>query len=149
MRKRWLPRLAMAALVFNVVTFGQTQDASALLVHFFLTQTTSPTVVSDAAGATRYDGGTVALGDGSIIGRYVRVLRTVNGVTDALNAALVNITLFAQGTLDNLTLQGSHSFTSGNETGGVTGASVRGFVGAIWDLHVTSDTTATLTVNVP
>jgi hypothetical protein len=88
-----------------------------------------------------------------VIGRFARVKRTVlGGGTDTLNTAMLTITIFFNGPSapQTLTLQGSHSFSDGEERGSISGASstFRGAVGITFE-GPTSGTTTTLTFEIP
>lgn len=82
--------------------------------------------VDDAAGRLQTEGGEVFQGD-QHIGNYASTKRVVIGGTEALNAAMLTLTLFFIGEpgqdIENMTLQGSHDFGSGNEVGSVSAAS--------------------------
>lgn len=145
-------RLPVVAVIALVLACASTAHASTLLT-LNLTRVTANTGVPDAAGAWGFDGGTVSF-QGTVIGRYARVLRTVlSGGTDPLNTAMVTMTLFLTGANppQNLTLQGSHSFSDGEERGSISGASstFRGAVGITFELAQTSTTTMNLTFEIP
>jgi len=77
-------------------------------------------------GRTQYDAGKLLAGTQGV-GEYVRV-KDVHAVT--MNVAAVTITLFFPAPLPvPITLQGVHSFDSGNETGSISASSVAGISG--------------------
>ncbi len=63
--------------------------------------------------------------NGKLCGYYMMEFKIVFGTVDALNTAAITINLFEAGgdPPENLTLQGSHSFDTGDQKGGVSGAS--------------------------
>ncbi len=85
------------------------------------------TNVSDSAGLTQYEAGTVAKANGSAIGYYNISRRVTTGFSGPLNTAAETITLVlaasASAPLNNITVEGSHSFDSGAFLGGVSAAS--------------------------
>jgi hypothetical protein len=86
----------------------------------------SLTGVTDAAGSWQYEGGKIFRG-ATQIGNYAVMRRITTGGTDAQSTAMVTITLFFFSSLppENITLQGSHDFSSGAYIGGVSAASNR------------------------
>ena len=77
-------------------------------------------------GRTQHDAGKLLAGP-QVVGEYVRV-KDVHAVT--MNVAAVTITLFFPAPLPvPITLQGVHSFDSGNETGSISASSVAGITG--------------------
>ncbi|MFD7306335.1 hypothetical protein ACFV83_36410 [Streptomyces pharetrae] len=86
----------------------------------------SLTNVDDAAGGWQFEGGMV-LDHGAHVAQYASSRRVTIGGTNALNAATVTLTLFfgsASGqAAENMTLQGAHSFSSGEAIGSVSAAS--------------------------
>ncbi|MFE5620607.1 hypothetical protein ACFQ8S_00820 [Streptomyces virginiae] len=83
------------------------------------------TNVDDAAGRWQFEGGEVV--EQSVhLADYACTRRVITGGTDALNAAMLTLTLFfrdASGqTADNMTLQGTHSFSTGEALGSVSAA---------------------------
>jgi hypothetical protein len=102
-----------------------------------LLEQTSPQFNLDPPGAplplarTQYDAGRILLGNESI-GEYLRV-KDAHAVT--LNAAAVTITLFfpfPDAPPVPITLQGSHSFDSGNQVGSISASSVPGMIGTVF-----------------
>ncbi|AYB39786.1 hypothetical protein [Brevibacillus laterosporus] len=81
----------------------------------------SLTNVDDPAGGWQYEGGRVFEGN-NFVANYASTKRTVNQGTTAQNTAMLTLTLFFNG-LENITLQGSHDFSSGREIGSVSSAS--------------------------
>jgi len=86
----------------------------------------SLTNVDDAAGRWQHEGGTVFKG-GIQIGNYALTRRVTFGGTDQQNTAMLTITLFFFKSIppENITLQGSHDFSSGRFIGGVSATSGR------------------------
>ena len=84
----------------------------------------SLTNVDDAAGNWQHEGGKVFL-DGNYIADYVTTRRITFGGTDAQNTAMLTMTIFVIGENppQNITLQGSHDFSSGRYIGSVSAAS--------------------------
>jgi len=83
--------------------------------------------VDDAAGRWQFEGGEV-LENGKQVANYASVKRVTYKGTDqnGQNTASVTTTLFFLGATNppqNVTLEGSHDFSSGNETGSVSAAS--------------------------
>jgi hypothetical protein len=77
-------------------------------------------------GRTQYDAGRVLMA-GQVIGEYLRV-KDVHAVS--FNVAAVTITLFfPAATPAPITLQGAHTFDSGNEAGSISASSVAGITG--------------------
>jgi hypothetical protein len=149
--KRSLPIVVAVCLVLVCTT--PSYAASVILT---LTRISTLTSVDDAVGAWQFDGGTVSL-EGSVIGRYARVKRTVlGGGTDTQNTAMLTITIFFTGSSTQLTapqtvtLQGSHSFSDNEERGGISAASsaFKGAVGITFE-GPSAGLTTTLTFDVP
>jgi hypothetical protein len=114
-----------------------------------LLEQTSQLFNLDPAGAplplarSQYDAGRVLMA-GQSIGEYLR-LKDVHAVTQ--NVAAVTITLFfPSDTPASITLQGVHSFDSGDETGSITASIVPGVVGTGFSY---SGATKTLTLLFP
>ena len=79
-------------------------------------------------GRTQYDAGNIMY-QGVKVGEYLRVKDVHDGT---LNVAAVQITLFFNGIV--MTLQGSHSFNTGNEVGGISASSAVGVAGHAFSL---------------
>jgi hypothetical protein len=79
--------------------------------------------VADAAGVLQHEGGTVFKGTMQI-GNYAISRRVTTGGT-AQNAAALTVTIFFLGATppDSITLQGTHSFSTGGVAGSVSAAS--------------------------
>lgn len=150
MRNCWVFRLMIMLPLFVAVIFGPMQASYAAPVSFTLTRTAPLTSVSDAASSTLYEVGTVSSG-GTVVGRFVRTIRTVTGVTEPQNTGIVTITILGLGPAPppNVTLLGSHDFSSGNNIGGISGSSIPGVTGLTWLLTTVSVGVYTLTVNLP
>jgi hypothetical protein len=86
----------------------------------------SLTNVDDAAGRWQFEGGPV-LQQAARVADYASSKRAVASGTAAQNTAMLTMTLFwigqGQQAAGNMTLQGSHDFNSGEETGSVSAAS--------------------------
>ncbi len=93
----------------------------------YLLQRVSLNNVADVAGLWQHEGGNV-LQDGKQVGYYASYKRVTNGGTTAENTAMLTLTIFFNKLLgttapENITVQGSHDFNSGNEIGSVSAAS--------------------------
>jgi hypothetical protein len=86
----------------------------------------SLTNVEDAGGRWQYEGGE-ATGENELVANYASTKRVVIQGTETQNTAILTLTLFFRGSssqpIENMTLQGSHDFTSGDEIGSVSAAS--------------------------
>jgi hypothetical protein len=85
------------------------------------------TNVDDPPGRWQFEGGQV-VENAAQVANYASIKRVVFKGTDqnCQNTAMVTTTLFFLGATNppqNITLQGAHDFTSGNETGSVSAAS--------------------------
>jgi len=92
-----------------------------------------------ALARTQHDSGDIMIGTIKI-GEYVRV-KNVNAA--GLNVAAVTLTLFfpGRGDLPNvITLQGVHSFNTGNERGSISASDYGDLAGIQWRLDASSDT---------
>jgi hypothetical protein len=82
--------------------------------------------VTDVAGLWQHEGGEV-LQNEKQVGYYASYKRVTTGGTDALNTAMVTLTIFLgksrTGAPENITFQGAHDFNSGNEIGSISAAS--------------------------
>ena len=80
--------------------------------------------VDDAAGRWQFAGGQVLIG-AKQVANYASTKRVVWKGTDAQNTAMLTVTIFFLGKKppENITLQGSHDFTSGGQAGSVSAAS--------------------------
>ncbi len=145
MRNRRLVEYTLALVLFIALIVGPVGASHAAPVTLTLARTTAVTTVTDSAGFTLYDGGTVTLAT-NIIGRYVRAIRTFNG-SELQNTGIVTITLLGLGAAppQNVTLFGSHDLTSGSEIGGVGASSVVGLA-TTWSLTTVSAGVYTLTL---
>jgi hypothetical protein len=146
--RNWTTRIVITLMLIATISCGLPHAGEAATsVTAVLARTTAQNTSLDAAGSWIFDGGTVSLA-GVVVGQYSRVLRTIFGATDLQNSAMVTITIFLLGqiTPDNLTLQGAHSFTTSDETGSISAASLTGAVGIRWTLV---GATNTLTFVVP
>jgi hypothetical protein len=89
--------------------------------------------VDDSAGRWQYTGGQV-LQNRKPAGDYIGVKRVVFGATSPQNTASLTLTIFFKGQKppQNITLQGSHDFSSGRQAGSVSAASndYSGLIGA-------------------
>lgn len=83
--------------------------------------------VTDVAGLWQHEGGVVYQKEKQV-GYYASTKRVTHGGTDALNTAMLTLTIFFDKKLgtkapENITFQGSHDFNSGEEIGSVSAAS--------------------------
>lgn len=81
--------------------------------------------VDDAAGRWQFEGGEAIRGT-KTVANYATVRRVTTGGTDAQNTAMLTTTLFFIGRSappQNITLQGAHDFSSGDQIGSVSAAS--------------------------
>lgn len=82
--------------------------------------------VDDIAGRWQHEGGEV-FQKNKKLGYYASTKRVTFGATDAQNTAMLTLTLFLAksktGAVENITVQGSHDFNTGNEIGSVSAAS--------------------------
>lgn len=82
--------------------------------------------VDDVAGRWQHEGGEVLLKTKKV-GYYASYKRVTWGGTDKDNTAMLTATIFLEksrtGAYENITLQGSHDFNTGNEIGSVSAAS--------------------------
>jgi hypothetical protein len=86
------------------------------------------TNVDDAAGRWQFEGGQVFFREKEHVANYASVKRVTFKGTDqnGQNTASVSTTLYFLGAHNppqNVTLEGAHDFSSGNETGSVSAAS--------------------------
>ena len=79
----------------------------------------------DPAGRWQYEGGQALDREKRHVANYAVTRRVTIGGTDAQNTAMLTMTLFFLGVTppQNITVQGSHDFNSGNEIGSVSAAS--------------------------
>jgi hypothetical protein len=125
MRQQY-PVTLLSILVVPVVLFlwANTSDAQSLTVTL---TGASLTNVDDAAGRWQHEGGGVfCASDNSHIANYALYRRVTTGGTDNQNTAMLTMTIFFLGRNppQNLTLQGSHDFSSGRYIGSVSAASI-------------------------
>jgi hypothetical protein len=82
--------------------------------------------VDDVAGRWQHEAGNVLQRE-KPVGQYAIYRRVTFGGTDVQNTAMVTLTIFLEksktGAPENITAQGSHDFSSGNEVGSVSAAS--------------------------
>jgi len=82
--------------------------------------------VDDVAGRWQHEAGVVTQ-KGKNVGYYASTKRVTWGGTDPQNTAMLTLTIFLEksrtGAPENITLQGSHDFNTGNEIGSVSAAS--------------------------
>lgn len=81
--------------------------------------------VDDTAGRWQFSGGE-AHRDGKHFANFIGIKRVVFGATEEQNTASLTVTYFILGEKppQNLTLQGTHDFNSGNQIGSVSAASI-------------------------
>ncbi|OQK15759.1 hypothetical protein AU255_16310 [Methyloprofundus sedimenti] len=85
-----------------------------------LVRTSTLTNVDDAEGRWQFEGGEVYLGK-TLIGYFVSKKRVSFGAL--LNKAALETTIILSSGDNNITFQGEHSFTTGNQEGAVSAAS--------------------------
>ena len=80
---------------------------------------------NDAAGLWQYEGGQVLDAQKQRVANYAVTRRVTTSGTSAQNTAMLTMTLFFVGKAppENITVQGSHDFSSGGEIGSVSAAS--------------------------
>jgi hypothetical protein len=80
--------------------------------------------VDDKGGSWQFEGGKVML-KGEHVADYAATRRSVKKGTDGQNTAMLTVTIFFLGKKppENITLQGSHDYGSGEQTGSVSAAS--------------------------
>ena len=125
MRQHWIHRFVGGLVLFAAMFSGLSTTSDAAPLTVTLVRTSGLTNVDDAAGRWQFDGGEVRF-MGSVVARFARVKRVVfGGGTDVQNTAMLTITIFLLGEdpPQNVTLQGSHSFNSGQIIGSISGAS--------------------------
>jgi hypothetical protein len=88
----------------------------------------NPSESQNPPGAWQHEGGKVLCSDGTQIANYIAYRRMTFSGTGPQNTAAVTLTIFFIGGTppQNITLQGSHDFNSGGQTGSVSAAS-KGF----------------------
>ena len=117
---------------------------TATTVTFKLTRTTLKNV-DDAAGLWQFESGHVSR-KGEKVANYSSTKRVTFGGTDSdgQNAATVNTTFLFLGSspAENITLTGTHTFNSGNQTGSVSAASSsqRTYIGQTYTRNGSTDT---------
>jgi hypothetical protein len=125
--------------------------ASAAPVNFRLVRTT-PLFNEDPPGAplplarTQYDSGDVQNAQGQKIGEYLR-LKDVHAA--GLNVAATTLTLFfprGAGLPGVITMQGVHSFNTGDEAGSVSASTFPTTIDVQWTV---AGATSILTINLP
>jgi hypothetical protein len=124
MRQQY-PVTLLRMLVVPVVLFLWANPSDAQSLTMTLTRA-SLTNVDDAAGRWQHEGGGVfCASDNSQIANYALYRRVTTGGTDNQNTAMLTLTIFFLGRPppQNLTLQGSHDFSSGRYIGSVSAAS--------------------------
>jgi hypothetical protein len=115
--------LRCSAIAMLLMSLAQSVDAAPLDLAL---KRTSLTNVDDSAGRWQFEGGKVFQGNKQVA-NYASIKRVVVGGTDDQNTATASMTIFFLGKKppENITLQGSHDFNSGNETGSVSAASAQ------------------------
>ena len=80
---------------------------------------------TDASGLWQYEGGRALDQEKRHVADYAVTRRVTKGGTDDQNTAMLTMTLFFLGKKppENVTVQGSHDFNSGGETGSASAAS--------------------------
>lgn len=110
----------LALFALSLVWIGESQAGSLTLTLERQTLTN----VSDAAGLWQHEGGKV-FRSGIQVGNYAATRRVTTGGTNAQNTAMFTMTIFMLGSAppSNITLEGSHDFSSGRYVGSVSAAS--------------------------
>lgn len=119
-------------LVMSVVAISEAETpVSFQLVRTSVLYNEDPVGAPLPLGRTQYDAGDILFGR-QIIGNFIRV----KDIAPVPNAAAVTITLLFPGDPHPvITLQGSHSFNSGNEVGSVSASAVPSFVGSLFSVN--------------
>jgi hypothetical protein len=109
-------------LMLPLMMVGQAYAGSVSLTLNRLTLINVP----DAAGLWQHEGGRVFKGAVQV-GNYALTRRVTNGGTAAQNTAMVTLTIFFLGVSppENITFQGSHSFSTGRSIGSISAASIK------------------------
>lgn len=116
------PFLVVVGCLLVLALIGSTADAATTLVLTQASLQNDP----DAEGLWQYEGGPVScLGGTAVIGHYAKTKRVSTVGTGPQNTAMVTMTIFflPDSPPKNITLQGSHDFSSGGEIGSVSAAS--------------------------
>jgi hypothetical protein len=121
MKKVICPMFVIVLIILSVALASESQAQ-------FLTLTTerlSFDNVDDVAGRWQHEGGRVLCNDGTHIANYALYRRVTFSGTSPQNTAMLTMTLFFIGNSppENITLQGSHDFNSGDYIGSVSAAS--------------------------
>jgi hypothetical protein len=124
-------------VVMSVVTIAAAETpVSFQLVRTSVLYNEDPPGAPLPLGRTQYDAGDILFGR-QIIGNYIRV----KDIAPVPNAAAVTITLLFPGDPHPaITLQGSHSFNSGNEIGSISACAVPSFVRSLFSYDGATDT---------
>ncbi|HHT9124743.1 MAG TPA: hypothetical protein ACFYD6_02890 [Candidatus Brocadiia bacterium] len=117
-----MKRIGILAIFMSFLVWSA-QSYAGLSVTYTLTEDAF-TIVDDAAGLWGHLGGKVFQG-ATHIGYYALTRRVTLGGTDPQNTAMLTMTIFfiGENPPQNITLQGSHDYGSGNYIGSVSGAS--------------------------
>jgi len=130
MKKNMLKK-SMGVFVILTLFFVFSNQAQAASLALVIKQS-SLTNVTDTAGVWQYEGGKVyittvvdRISAIAYIGDYAITRRTIAGGTDTQNTAMLTMTIFIKGERppQNITLQGSHDFSSGKYIGSVSAGS--------------------------
>jgi hypothetical protein len=143
MRRHAKGMLVVLVTMASVLVFIGVSHADSVTVT---TVRISLTNVNDAAGVWQYEGGQIYL-DGAYVADYAATRRIITGGTDHQNTAMLTMTIFVIGSNppENLTLQGSHDYSSGGYIGSVSAAS-SGFAFLIGASFEGNTSTHTLTI---
>jgi hypothetical protein len=103
--------------------------------------------VDDSAGRWQFTGGKVYQGK-EHVAYYAGTKRVIFGATDPQNTASLTITIFFIGEKppQNITLQGTHDFNSGDQIGSVSAASSK-YAAVIGAQFFRSGAADTITIN--
>ncbi len=138
MKRHFILGLTTSILLASIAT-----TASAASTTLTLTRQSTLTNVDDAEGRWQFDGGNVYLGR-TLLGHYTRKKRVSFGIPNSLNKSAMEMTIIWEVGDLNFTVEGTHSFTTGAQVGGVSAASAG--LSAIQNATFTGDSN-TLTLN--
>ena len=121
---KFMSSLAILILVALLVTSARGGGAGRAAVLTLTMSRETLRNVDDAAGRWQFEGGKVFEGDRHVA-YYSSTRRVTMGGTSAQNTAMLTTTIFFLGGSppENVTLQGSHDFSSGGQVGSVSAAS--------------------------
>lgn len=111
-------------VIFMAFLACSTQSYAKSTVTYHLEREGSLINVDDAAGRWQHEGGMVHFNN-NLVGHYAAHRRVTFSGTDSQNTAMLTMTIFFldENPPQNITLQGSHDFSSGKYIGSVSAAS--------------------------